>query len=83
MALQHFNKPCDEVRLGYRIVGEARAWSYLSCEYEWDMVLHRVREKILAARTRAVTVELRNMVGGNSYCPLKSTYWSSRCEGKP
>lgn len=66
MALQHFNKPHDEVRLGYRIIGEACALSYLSCEYEWDTALHRVREKVVAARTRAVTIELRNMVSGDS-----------------
>jgi hypothetical protein len=61
-AHQHFDRPRDDVRLGYRITGDSRAMSYLSCDFEWKAALERVKQKILASRTRAVSMELKNMV---------------------
>jgi hypothetical protein len=60
--LGHLDRPRDEIQLGYRIRGDARGPSYLICEYDWVLALRRVREKILSARKRAVTVELKDMV---------------------
>jgi hypothetical protein len=62
MAYQHFDRPRDVVRLGYRITGDSRAMTYLSCEFEWNAALERVKQKVLAARTHAVSMELKNMV---------------------
>ena len=59
---ERMNIPCDDVRIGARITGDARAMSYLACEYDWTTMLMRVRARAVAARTRAVTMELRNMV---------------------
>lgn len=62
----HFNKARDGVCLGYRLNGDTRAMSELSCEYHWTTALSRVRDRCIAARTRAVTMELRNMVSGDT-----------------
>lgn len=62
VANHHFKT--DDVRLGYRFggSGEARALSQLDCGYDWDTAMERTREKAGSARTRAVGMELRNMV---------------------
>lgn len=39
--------------------------AYLTCEHEWNTVLRRMRQKVLVARTRAVTMEVRDMVSRN------------------
>jgi hypothetical protein len=62
MAHQHIDKPRSDVRLGYRISGDTRAMSYLASEYDWDMLLRHVRERVVVARTRAVMVDVKNMV---------------------
>lgn len=62
MALEHLERHNGDIRLGYRISGETRAMTYLVCEYDWTLALRRVREKIRVSRTRAVAIELRNMV---------------------
>lgn len=60
--LDQLDEPRDRIRLVYRIRGDPRGPSNLLCASDWDLVLRRVREKILSARTRAVTVEVKDMV---------------------
>lgn len=60
--LAHLNQPRNEIRLGYRIRGDARGPSYLMCEADWDSALRRIRERIMSARKRAVTIEIKDMV---------------------
>lgn len=64
IANNHFIKAPDEVRLGYRFGGhgEAREVSKLDCAADWDTAVKKIREKALAARKRAVSIELKNMV---------------------
>ena len=62
MALEHLEHHNGNIRLGYRISGEMRAMMYLVCKYDWTLALHRMREKIHVSRTRAVIIELQNMV---------------------
>ncbi|KAI0288225.1 hypothetical protein BC826DRAFT_1107919 [Russula brevipes] len=57
----HINKPREDVRFGYRVRGESRPMSYLTCESEWKVALDHMKERVLAARTRAVCMELKNM----------------------
>jgi hypothetical protein len=59
---KQFDRPRDKVHLGFCISGDARVMSDLACESDWDRALARVKEKILAARTRAVTMEIKDMV---------------------
>lgn len=74
-AHQHIDQPHLDVRIGYRISGDARAMSYLACEYDWNMALTRVRERAVAARTRAVSMELRNMAVSSRGCHvIEHTY---------
>lgn len=59
-AYQHFDKPRDEVELGYRIHRDARGLIQLLCEYDWRTALMHVRERAKTARVHAVSMELRN-----------------------
>jgi hypothetical protein len=71
----------DDVRLGYRIAGsgETRALSQLDCGYDWNTAMVRVREKAASARTRAVEMELRNMVSATLEIEMKrNSPWSQR-----
>jgi hypothetical protein len=63
MAKSQFNKTSD-VSLGYRFSGrgEARAVTQLDCVADWDVAMTKMREKIESARSRKVTLELRNTV---------------------
>jgi hypothetical protein len=81
-AHQHFDVPRAEVSLGYRLNGDTRMMSYLSCESEWNAALARLKEKVLAARTRAVTMELKNMVSVIlSNIEKNSQLHIGRCQG--
>jgi hypothetical protein len=71
-AYRHFDRPCDQVRLGYRISGDARAMSYLTNEIKWTAVLVCVKEKAVTARTRAVSMELKNMVSTRSLSSIEN-----------
>jgi hypothetical protein len=62
MAKKQFDRSHDEVRLGYCVSGGARTMSDLTCESHWDMALVHIRERIQAARTRAVTMEIKDLV---------------------
>ena len=52
------------IRLGYRFTGsgELRHFSQLECEYDWNLVMTRMREKANSARFRAAALEIKNMV---------------------
>ena len=62
-ALSQF-KTNDYIRLGYRISGSGdfRGIADLGCQSDWMDAMTRMKEKVLSARTRAVTMELKNMV---------------------
>ena len=61
-ALAHFNMSRENITLGYRLNMDGRGLSHLTCEGHWDAALIRVREKCLSAQTRAVMMELKNVV---------------------
>ena len=72
---EHINRPHDNVCLGYRISGDACALSYLTCEYDWKTALNRLKERVVAAQTRAVTMEVMDMVSTDPLSNNKLTYW--------
>ena len=51
-----------DVRLVFRLNVDSRAWSDLSCEADLTTALTRVSEKALVARTREVSMEVKNVV---------------------
>jgi hypothetical protein len=66
-AYERFREGSDDVRLGYRITGDTRAMSYLGCGYDWNFAMGHLKERVIAARTRPVGMELKNMVSVNSF----------------
>ncbi|KAH9165742.1 hypothetical protein EDB89DRAFT_1911169 [Lactarius sanguifluus] len=58
--LEWFNAR-EDVRLGYRVSGDNRGWISLTCPSDWKVAIANVREKALAARTRAVTMEIKDV----------------------
>ena len=62
MAYDCFRKPRDEVLMGYKFIGDSGGVTELTSESEWNNAMICMREKIKSARTRSVTMELRNMV---------------------
>ncbi|KAH9073602.1 hypothetical protein EDB83DRAFT_2516495 [Lactarius deliciosus] len=73
----HFDYPHREVQVGYRISGEAGAMSYLASENDWDNAIVQLLGKVRSARTRAVSMEIKNMHesararGSKAYGPKK------------
>ena len=63
--LHHLEKASSEVRLVHRI-GETGAMSYLAGESDWDIAMCRLRGKIRSARTRPVSLEIKNVVSTRS-----------------
>ena len=65
-ASAHFKNRQDgaDIRLGYRFggSGELRRFSQLECAYDWNLVVKRMGEKAKAAKYRAATLEIKNMV---------------------
>ncbi|KAH9159797.1 hypothetical protein EDB89DRAFT_2083020 [Lactarius sanguifluus] len=59
-ALEWFNAR-EDVCLGYRVSGDNRGWISLTCPSDWKVAVANVREKALAARTRAVTMEIKDV----------------------
>ena len=62
IAYDWFRKDRDEVLMGYKFVGDSGGVTELASESEWKNAMVRMKEKIRSARTRSVTMELRNMV---------------------
>ncbi|KAI9439132.1 hypothetical protein H4582DRAFT_2056971 [Lactarius indigo] len=58
---QHFERPRSEVRVGFRISGDAGVMSYLVSENDWNNAVARLLGKVRSARTRAVSMEIKNM----------------------
>ena len=62
-ALSQF-KTNDYICLGYHISGSGDFCRIvdLGCQSNWMDAMTRIKEKVLSARTHAVTMELKNMV---------------------
>ena len=73
IAYERFRKPRDDVLIGYKIAGDAGGVTELTSEPEWNNAIIRVMEKINTARTRAVAMEIRNMVSHVSTLDPKRT----------
>lgn len=58
----HLNRPPSDLCLGIQISGETGGMTYDTCELEWDDCLILLQERILAARTCAVSIEIKNLV---------------------
>ena len=61
-ALSHINRPREQVTLGYHLNMDPCGMTQLTCENQWDAAQICVREKCLVAQTRAVMMEVRNLV---------------------
>ncbi len=59
---QYFDKTCGEVQVGFQISGEPSTMSYLESEDDWDDAVTRLVERMRAAWTRPVSMEIKNMV---------------------
>lgn len=73
-AYQYFDKPRDDVRLAYRLGGETCTATLLLCEKHWEGALKYLMDKVLAARSKPVTMELKNSVSGNSFNNINHTH---------
>jgi hypothetical protein len=62
IAYEQIGAPWEDVIPGYRISSESRHWVMLVCSTDWSIAIDRMREKIQVARTRAVSMELKNTV---------------------
>ena len=62
-ARSHFGKPSSEIQMVYRI-GETGVMSYLADKNDWDKAMCQLQERIKAAWTRAVSMEIKNIVSG-------------------
>jgi hypothetical protein len=51
-----------DVRLNYRLNVDTRAWSDLTCKVDFTKAMVRVGDKALVARTREVSMEVKNVV---------------------
>ncbi|KAI9431270.1 hypothetical protein H4582DRAFT_2085253 [Lactarius indigo] len=58
---QYFDAPRSEVKIAFRISGEPGTMSSLASEEEWTNAIVRLQEKVKSARTRAVSMEIKNM----------------------
>ena len=85
MAYDCFRKPRNEVLMGYKFIGDAGGVTELTSEKEWNNGMIRIKEKIKSARTRSVTMELRNMVSDVGALDHKGTdlfrFAARRCKG--
>ena len=50
------------VHLVFRLSVDTRAWSELGCEADFTTALTRVRAKALTARSRPVSMDVKNLV---------------------
>ncbi len=58
----HFDKPCGEVRIMFRISGEGGAWTDLTSESDWERAVDQLVGKVWSARTRPVSMEVKDEV---------------------
>lgn len=73
IAYDRFRKPRADVLIGYKFVGDSGGVIELTSELEWNNAIIRMKEKIKSARTRSVTMELRNMVSNVGVLDDKGT----------
>ena len=73
IAYDRFKKPRDDILIGYKFVGDPGGVTELTSEPEWNSAMIRMKEKIRSARTRSVTMELRNMVSDTGALDHKRT----------
>ena len=73
VAYDRFRRPRDEILMGYKIIGDSGGVTELTSEPEWNNAMVRMEEKIKSARTRSVTMELRNMVSNVGALDQKNT----------
>lgn len=66
-AREYFDTLGSKVQLGFQFNGEAGPMSMLTNEQEWAEAMVRLREKVRASRTRAVLMEIKNMVSQVAY----------------
>ncbi|KAF8273751.1 hypothetical protein EI94DRAFT_1696663 [Lactarius quietus] len=62
MACDHLSQPHDQVVLGYKLTGDTGGMTELTCEPQWKKAMVRMRERIIASRMCAVTMELKNLI---------------------
>ena len=62
IAYDRFRKPRDDILMGYKFAGEPGGVTELTSEPEWNRAIIRATEKIKTACTRAVAMEIKNMV---------------------
>ena len=53
----------------------------LTCEYDWNAMFRSVKEKVMTAWTRAVFIEVKNVVSNGSLINRKLTYCSWQMQG--
>ena len=73
VAYDCFRRPRDEILMGYKIIGDSGGVTELTSEPEWNNAMVCMKEKIKSARTRSVTMELRNMVSNVGALDQKNT----------
>ncbi|KAI9437438.1 hypothetical protein H4582DRAFT_2150264 [Lactarius indigo] len=59
--LHRLGRHHNRVRMVFRIVGEGSAWSDLGSECDWTDAIFRLTGKVRSARTRAVSLEVKDM----------------------
>ncbi|KAF8256649.1 hypothetical protein EI94DRAFT_1821336 [Lactarius quietus] len=60
-ACDRLSQPRDQIILGYKFTGDTGGMTELTCEPQWKKAMVRMRERIIASRTRAVAMELKNL----------------------
>ena len=60
--LQHFTRRHDDVSIGYWFGGEAGPVLPVDCEADRKNAIGRLQDKLLGARTHAVSMEVKNLV---------------------
>jgi len=56
-----------EVHLHYQINADTNTWLDLTCKSDFDATMHCVREKVLVAWTRVVSMEVKNVVSNDFF----------------
>ena len=64
---QHFTRQHDDVSIGYRFGGDAGPVLPVYCEGNWKNAIAQLQDKLLGARMRAVSMEVKNLVSNNTH----------------
>lgn len=60
--VSHLDSNGDPVELAYKVSGDTGKASHLKNEDDFEMAIGRVNQRASNARTRAVSMEIKNMV---------------------